>query len=95
MNGTKPPKPGNIISFARGIGRPPVEALVAADYLTKDEAAAVIEVAAEPLSEWSDDELLAEIAFRLRQRPPRPKVDDITDRLAAPDDDGEGIENDL
>lgn len=94
LDGSVTPKVENIVSFARNIGKPPVEALVAAGYLTRADAAAVIEVS-EPLSARPDEELLAEVAARMALRPAVPKIDHISDRLAATDDDGEGIENNL
>jgi transcriptional regulator with XRE-family HTH domain len=39
-----PPEALTVINFARSYGRPPVEALVAAGYLTSEEAADVIEL---------------------------------------------------
>jgi transcriptional regulator with XRE-family HTH domain len=65
------PRAENVISFARAINVPPKEALVAAGYLTRDEADAAIEIA-EPLSSIPDAVLLHEIGARLAQREHRP-----------------------
>jgi transcriptional regulator with XRE-family HTH domain len=61
------PDADRMTRFARHYGRPPVEALVAAGYLTADEAAEVITIttAADALS---DEELVDEIADRLAGR---------------------------
>lgn len=65
------PRAENVIAFARAINVPPKEALVAAGYLTRDEADAAIEIA-EPLSSIPDAVLLHEIGARLAQREHRP-----------------------
>lgn len=63
--GTHAADAGNVVAFARAHNRPPVEALVAAGYLSESEAAAVIEVQRD-LEERTDDELLAEVRRRMR-----------------------------
>lgn len=88
------------VKFARGIGQPPVEALVHAGFLEPSEADAVIEVN-QSVSALLDDELvcglemmLAEVNKRLVERAPRGEVDDITEGLSPPDDDAQGVEDD-
>lgn len=81
------PKADKVIAFARSLHLPPKEALVAAGYLRSDEADAVIEVM-ESLDEVPDEVLLHQLSVRLAERPSRPDVDDITHRLARPDDSG-------
>lgn len=80
------PRAEKVVSFARGLHQSPIEALIAAGYLEPHEAAGVIEVV-RSLSDVPDDELLAQVASRLKERS-SPKVDDITHRLARPDDTG-------
>jgi transcriptional regulator with XRE-family HTH domain len=58
------PKADAAVAFARGYGRPPVEALVAAGYLSEKEVSGVVEVAPST-SELSIDVLLAEIRRRV------------------------------
>lgn len=55
------PRAESVIAFARAFNQPPVEALVAAGYLTAEEAAAK---ARTPLSEYSKDELFDELRNR-------------------------------
>ncbi len=55
------PKADSVIAFARAFGQPPVEALVAAGYLTEAEAAAKSRTL---LVEYSDRELLDELRRR-------------------------------
>lgn len=87
------PSVEKVVAFARGVKKPPVEALVHAGYLEPDEADAVIEVY-QSVKALTDEELLAELTERLLQRASRPKiVDDISLRLARPDDGGEGSED--
>lgn len=76
------PRAENVVQFARGIGESPVEALIAAGYLEPGETEGVIEVY-QKLADLSDDELVAELTARLRERPHH---DDITPRLTLPDD---------
>lgn len=79
------PRAENVVMIARSLRRSPVEALVAAGYLEPSDAAAVIEVN-RSAADLSDDELVAELAGRLAQRPPTAQVDNITGLLAAPDE---------
>lgn len=85
LRGQGRPRAEQVVGFARGLGQRPVEALIAAGYLEPDEVEGVIEVY-QSRKELSDDELLAEIAARLAERPPVPQVDDITPRMSVPDD---------
>jgi len=80
------PRAEKVVGFARGLNQSPVEALIAAGYLDPKEVEGTIEVY-QSRSELSDDELVAELVTRLAQRPPRPKVDDVTHRLIRSDDE--------
>lgn len=60
---TAAPCAESVVAFARAIGKPPVEALVAAGYLLPSEAAQRIEVT-HPLSDYSTDDLLEELRRR-------------------------------
>jgi transcriptional regulator with XRE-family HTH domain len=64
---TEAPRAESVTAFARAIGKPPVEALVAAGYLTPTEAAQRIEIN-RPLSDYSTDDLLDELRHRTIQR---------------------------
>jgi transcriptional regulator with XRE-family HTH domain len=67
--GSDRPRAENVIRFARSTGGDPIEALIAAGFLTPDEAhqATIVRTGA---SDLSDEELLAEIGARLTpQRP--------------------------
>jgi len=63
--GANRPEAPHVITFARAYGRPPVEALVAANILKPDDVAAVIEVHNE-ISAIADDDLLAEVGRRMK-----------------------------
>ncbi|AFL48014.1 immunity repressor [Mycobacterium phage Avani] len=65
-NGSTAPSAQSIVQLARAYGRPPVEAFVAAGYLTPSEAADVIEVHYGP-DRISDAELVAQIEIRLKE----------------------------
>jgi hypothetical protein len=60
---TDAPRAESVVAFARALGLPPVEALVAACYITRDEAAHAITVR-NAISEYSDVELLEELTRR-------------------------------
>lgn len=60
---TDAPRAESVVSFARALGRPPVEALVAAGYLQVGEASHSIEVRT-PISDYTDIELLDELKRR-------------------------------
>lgn len=99
LRGQNKPRAEQVVAFARGIGQPPIEALVHAGYLEPVDAAAVIEVHPS-VTQMSDDELIfnlntiaAEIERRLAARPPRVEVDHITPLISAGNDDEQGIEN--
>lgn len=65
-NGTVVPEPRQAVQFARAYERNPLEALIAAGYLTAEEAASPIEVPrALQLSEFSDLELAQEMVRRV------------------------------
>jgi transcriptional regulator with XRE-family HTH domain len=64
---TRRPRAEHVVKFARAYNRPPTEALVAAGFITKDEAADTIEVHHGP-DALADAELLAELARRLDAR---------------------------
>jgi transcriptional regulator with XRE-family HTH domain len=57
------PKAESVVALARAFNQPPVEALVAAGYVTNEEASAEFCVRTS-LGEYSIDELLAEIRSR-------------------------------
>src|SRR5258705_501950 len=95
LNSRGRPSAEKLVLFARGLGQRPLEALIAAGYLDPSEAEAVVEVHEDPAG-LSDDALVAEVARRLAERPPTTEVDNITGPLTPPpDDDVEGVENDL
>ena len=56
------PAAENVIAFAKGFKRPPIEALIAAGYFDPDE---VIPQARTPLSEFSNAELMDELRRRV------------------------------
>jgi transcriptional regulator with XRE-family HTH domain len=60
----EPGRAENIVKFARGYGRPPLQALVAAQLLTATEAKQR-PTAAPSLADLTDDELLDEVRRRL------------------------------
>ncbi|HPY25393.1 MAG TPA: helix-turn-helix transcriptional regulator [Mycobacterium sp.] len=60
---TAAPRAESVVAFARAIGKPPVEALVAAGYLTSQEAAQRIEVT-RAINDYSTDDLLEELRRR-------------------------------
>jgi transcriptional regulator with XRE-family HTH domain len=63
--GHNEPSAQSVVVFSRAYGRPPVEALVAAGYLTGTEAAEAIEIHRGP-DALTDDELLAEVQRRMK-----------------------------
>lgn len=63
--GHNEPSAQSVVVFSRAYGRPPVEALVAAGYLTGTEAAEAIEIYRGP-DALTDDELLAEVQRRMK-----------------------------
>lgn len=70
------PRVKTVIAFARGYGRPAVEALIAAGYLEMTDAFSSVEVGkGMGLSEISDDDLWAEVQRRWKKRtPPTPDL---------------------
>lgn len=58
------PKAESVVAFARAYGQPPVEALVAAGYITAEEAGARARAKKTPLKEYSEVELLEEVLRR-------------------------------
>jgi transcriptional regulator with XRE-family HTH domain len=70
------PRVRTVIAFARGYGRPAVEALIAAGYLEMSDAFSAVEVGkGMGLSEISDDDLWAEVQRRWKKRtPPTPDL---------------------
>jgi transcriptional regulator with XRE-family HTH domain len=90
MTGVSLPSAEAAVTLARGLGQPPIEALMAAGIVRPDEVDGAFEVM--QVREWTDAELLAELAVRLAQRPVPTEVDDITHRMARTDEsfkDGE------
>ena len=58
------PKAESVVAFARAFDEPPVEALVAAGYITAEEAGARARRQKTPLKEFSEVELLEEMLRR-------------------------------
>lgn len=58
------PKAESVVAFARAFNEPPVEALVAAGYITAEEAGARARKAKTPLREYSEHELIDELSSR-------------------------------
>jgi transposase len=67
LRNPKQKSPEQVIKFARGLRQSPVEALIAGGYLNPSEVAGVIEVV-RSAGDLPDDELVEELARRLRQR---------------------------
>lgn len=67
LSGTSVPRAESVIRFARTLGRPPVEALIAAGYITPEEAGISPELQIS-IRELPTDELLAEIRRRVDDR---------------------------
>jgi len=61
------PKADNVVQFARAFSQPPVEALMAAGYITYDEAGvqATLPTTRTPLRDYSDRELFDELSRRI------------------------------
>lgn len=64
-NGTNKPEAPHVIAFARAYGRPAVEALVAADILSADDAGQAIEIH-RGVDDFTDSELLEAIGLRMK-----------------------------
>lgn len=62
--GINRPDADKVVRFARHYGKPPLEGLIAAGYISVQEAGAIVTVP-RPVEELSDDELLAEIRHRM------------------------------
>lgn len=92
FGGKQQPRAEKVVAFARALHQSPIEALIAAGYLEPHEAAGVIEVM-RSRQDISDEELLAELGDRLAERPARGQVDDITARLARPENPPEGVKH--
>lgn len=58
------PRAETVIHFANVFNRPPMEAMIAAGYFSDDDIA--LTVVRAPLSEYTDEELMAELAKRLQ-----------------------------
>jgi transcriptional regulator with XRE-family HTH domain len=58
------PKAESVVAFARAFNEPPVEALVAAGYLTAEEAGAKARKVRTPLREYTEHELIDELSSR-------------------------------
>ncbi|MBU3749663.1 MAG: helix-turn-helix transcriptional regulator [Mycobacterium sp.] len=67
LNGLSTPRVDSVIRFARNLNRPPLEALVAAGYITREEAGIPpgLQIS---VRELPTDELLAEIRRRVSDR---------------------------
>ncbi|MCF3939961.1 helix-turn-helix domain-containing protein [Gordonia tangerina] len=66
-SGKTRPSAEAVVKIARVWKRPPVEALVAAGYLTANEAGGTVEIA-QSIADLGDDELLTEIRKRMEAR---------------------------
>ena len=62
------PKAESVVAFARAFNEPPIEALVAAGYITAEEAGAKARKSKTPLREYSEVELLEEMLSRKTKR---------------------------
>lgn len=60
---TETPRAEYVVDFARSFSRNPIEALIAAGYVTADEAGARLDIKT-PLREYSNYELAQELALR-------------------------------
>lgn len=67
LSGQSVPRVESVIRFARNMGRPPIEALVAAGYITPEEAGVSPSLQIS-VRELPTDELLAEIRRRVSDR---------------------------
>lgn len=72
-----------LIRFARHYGRSPVEGMVAAGFITSDEASATISVATGGIADLPNAELIAEIARRLGEQPIRFTSSDTEEQTAS------------
>jgi transcriptional regulator with XRE-family HTH domain len=59
------PKADSVVALARAFDRPPVEALVAAGYITEEEAGANARRERTPLNDYTDVELVDELRRRV------------------------------
>lgn len=94
ISGETRPSAEKVVAFARGLHQSPLEALIAAGYIEPHEVSGVIEVV-RSLDEVSDEELLAQVAARMAARELRAQVDDLTVRLARPENPGENSQDRL
>ncbi len=94
MSGETRPSAEKVVAFARGLHQSPIEALIAAGYIEPHEVSGVIEVV-RSLEEVTDEELLNQVAERMAARELRAKVDDLTARLARPEDASENSQDGL
>ena len=67
LNGTSRPSPEKVIDFARGIGKPPIEALIAAGYLEDGDVNGQVELV-QSVDELPDEMLVDELRGRLLDR---------------------------
>jgi len=63
--GSHSPKPHQVVDYARAYGQSPISALIAAEYLTDNEAGLPITVQVKTLSDYPSVELARELAARL------------------------------
>jgi transcriptional regulator with XRE-family HTH domain len=59
------PKAASVVALARAFDRPPVEALVAAGYITEAEAGAKARTKRTPLKDYTERELVDELSRRV------------------------------
>lgn len=60
---TGAPRAESVVAFARAVGKPPIEALIAAGYLEPDEACGIASVQSS-IRDFTTDELLNEVRRR-------------------------------
>jgi transcriptional regulator with XRE-family HTH domain len=99
QRGTNTPRAEAVVAFARAYGRSPVEALIAADYLSSDErGVAELTTLTGDLRGASIDSLLSELRRRVRAATPEdpqhwPAGWTTEDTTVGPNDNGEQIAN--
>lgn len=62
---TETPRAESVIAFARALEQQPIQALVAAGFITEDEAPEVVHMRA-PISDYSNEELMDELNRRIK-----------------------------
>jgi len=62
------PKAQSVVAFARAYGQSPIEALVAAGFITAEEAGVKVRKTRPNLSEYTEEELLEDLRRRVIER---------------------------